>query len=83
MQLCLNHTGILCLYTGLADAMPYACSNLRTLVRGEESVTQEYSHAAVPQLHRDPISRFTRTGSNTNLGRYASKGPAHFLLIAN
>ncbi|KAF1970863.1 hypothetical protein BU23DRAFT_648624, partial [Bimuria novae-zelandiae CBS 107.79] len=33
--------------------------------------------------HRNPVSRFTRTGSNTNSGRCASKGPAHFLLIAN
>jgi hypothetical protein len=47
MQLCLNHTGILYLYTGLADVMLYACSNLRTPVKGEESVMQGQSHAAV------------------------------------
>ena len=64
-QLCLSHTGILYLYTSLADAVPYAWSKLRAVVRGEESVMQEESHAAVPQPHRNPISRF---GSNTNLG---------------
>ena len=48
LQLCLNHTGILYLYTGLADAMPYAGSNLRAMGRGEESATQEESYAAVP-----------------------------------
>jgi hypothetical protein len=44
-QLCLNHTRILYLYNGLADAVPYTCSNLRAVVRGEESVMQEESHA--------------------------------------
>jgi hypothetical protein len=41
MQLCLNYTGILYLYTDLADAMPYACSNLCAVVREEESAMQE------------------------------------------
>jgi hypothetical protein len=39
MQLCLNYTEVL--HLGLADATPYACSNLHAVVIGEESAMQE------------------------------------------
>jgi hypothetical protein len=53
MQLRLNYTGILHLNTGLADAIPYACSNLCERLCSCASTTQEFciSTPASPKLY--------------------------------